>query len=128
MELKRWIACYSALFTAAMLIVVSIMAWPAVPMVAIGALMVALAVLFFALWNYNQARFPERGPSFWDRYFSVPFLRWWTIAFLTEIVAIFGLWVTGHPQAAQVLSSFGTPIITLTFVCIFLLGILWKRW
>jgi hypothetical protein len=73
-------------------------------------------------------RFPQRRPSFWDRYFSVPFLRWWTIAFLTEIVAILGLYVTGHAQAASILSFAGTPIIVLTFLCIFVIGILWKWW
>jgi hypothetical protein len=71
---------------------------------------------------------PQTQQSFWDRYLSVPFLRWWTIAFLVEIVAILGLHVTNHPQAASTLSFVGTPIMVLTFLCIFLLGILWRKW
>lgn len=66
--------------------------------------------------------------SFFDRYLAVPFLRWWTIAFLSEIAAILGLHITGHQQAAHLLSFIGTPIMVLTFVCIFLLGLLWRWW
>lgn len=58
----HWVSCFSALVGAIGLLVAGIVAWPVLPKVAIGMLMLAMLAVVMALWNYNQARFHDRTP------------------------------------------------------------------
>ena len=62
------------------------------------------------------------------RYFSVPFLRAWTIALLAEITAWLGLALTGNRDIAANFSAVATPTILIVFIVVFILGMVQRRW
>jgi uncharacterized membrane protein YtjA (UPF0391 family) len=61
------------------------------------------------------------------RFLSVPFLRAWVIAFLSEIAIILGLSCNGQAAAAANVSIVATPTIVIVFLVLFVIGIR-RRW
>jgi hypothetical protein len=63
-----------------------------------------------------------------SRFMSVPYLRAWTIAFLTEILIICGLDLFDYPVAAAYFSAIATPTIMIVYLMLFIVGVKQRWW